>query len=89
MFRKWRIFMATFIAVKVNHRMEYATKFQEILSKFGCNIRTRIGIHETSDNICSSDGVIILDVIGEINVINLLIAELSSIPELVVKTIEI
>lgn len=85
----WGIFMANIIAVKLNQRMESSTQFQEILSKYGCNIKTRIGLHEVSDNVCSQEGVILLDVIGNKEKITSLICELNSINELIVKTIEI
>ena len=81
--------MITIIAIRLTQRMENAPKFQEILSRYGCNIKTRIGLHEVSGSTCASDGVIILDVIGEQETINSLISELNSMKELIVKTIEI
>jgi len=55
----------TILGVLLRKRTITATSFQEILSKYGCSIKTRIGIHNASDNVCSPDGVILLDVIGE------------------------
>jgi len=54
----------TILGVLLRKRTETSESFQEILSKHGCIIKTRIGIHNVADNVCSSDGVIILDVIG-------------------------
>ena len=54
----------TILGVLLKKRVETATKFQEILSKYGCSIKTRVGIHAASENVCSPDGVILLDVIG-------------------------
>ena len=81
--------MATIIAVRLNQRIENAEKFQNILSKYGCNIKTRIGIHDVANSICSPDGVILLDGIGEQEIINNFIVELNAIKELKVKSIEI
>lgn len=53
------------LGVLLRKRTITATAFQEILSRHGCNIKTRIGIHSASNNVCSPDGVILLDVIGE------------------------
>ena len=55
----------TVLGILLRKRMVASTTFQEILSKHGCNIKTRIGIHNATDNVCSPDGVILLDVIGE------------------------
>ena len=54
----------TILGVLLKKRTETAGKFQEVLSKYGCSIKTRIGIHAASENVCSPDGVILLDVIG-------------------------
>lgn len=55
----------TILGVLLKKRVETAKSFQEILSKYGCSIKTRIGIHAASENVCSPDGVILLDVIGD------------------------
>ena len=34
------------MAVLQEHRVETATKVQEILTRFGCNIRVRLGLHD-------------------------------------------
>ena len=81
--------MTTIVAIKLSQRMEFASMFQEVLSRYGCNIKTRIGLHEVSDFGCSADGVILLDVIGEKETINSLIIELKKIDEAIVKTLEI
>ncbi|HSA06730.1 MAG TPA: hypothetical protein P5556_06090 [Candidatus Gastranaerophilales bacterium] len=52
------------LGVLLRKRVKSSESFQEILSKHGCIIKTRIGIHKASDNVCSPDGVILLDVIG-------------------------
>ena len=54
----------TILGVLLHKRNEFSQEFQEILSRHGCNIKTRIGIHNASDNVCSPDGIILLDVIG-------------------------
>ncbi|MEI6158135.1 MAG: hypothetical protein WCP87_07205 [Atribacterota bacterium] len=47
--------------VKVGARSNQATKVQECLTKHGCNIRTRLGLHEVSPESCTEDGLIILE----------------------------
>lgn len=53
------------IGIRVNHRSTNAAKLQQLLTGFGCNIRLRVGLHETNENYCSDDGVIMLQVCGE------------------------
>lgn len=48
----------TVMAILVDKRRETAVRVQEILTKYGCIIRTRLGLHETEA--CSDDGLIIL-----------------------------
>jgi hypothetical protein len=54
----------TILGVRLNRRMESAIKFQEVLSHHGCSIKTRIGLHEASEDVCSPSGVILLEVLG-------------------------
>jgi len=39
-------------------------KLQEVLTKNGCIIRTRLGLHEADEKKCSECGVIILETLG-------------------------
>jgi len=54
----------TILGVLLHKRAEYSKDLQEVLSRHGCIIKTRIGIHNVANNLCSPDGVILLDVIG-------------------------
>jgi hypothetical protein len=59
------ILMTTNImVVKIGARLENATSVQEVLSKFGCSIKTRLGLHE-ADSVCSNEGVLILQLTGD------------------------
>lgn len=71
--------MTTIIGVKLHHRMQKATDLQEILSKHGCNIKTRIGLHHVEEGICSPNGIIVLEVIGKDEEISALETDLKNI----------
>ncbi len=71
--------MTTILGIRLAKRNETATKFQEILSKYGCNIKTRIGLHDVSDGVCASDGVILLEVIGAQEIISGMVKEIELI----------
>ncbi len=71
--------MTTILGIKLAKRTETAPMLQEILSKYGCNIKTRIGLHDVRDGICAPDGVILLEVIGDEKIISDMLFELNSI----------
>lgn len=53
------------IGLRVNHRHTNAVRLQETLTKYGCKIKLRVGLHETNEKFCSDDGVILLQACGE------------------------
>lgn len=57
--------MTTIIGIKVNNRIESAISVQEILTKYGCIIKTRIGLHEEINGKCSPRGLILLEIIND------------------------
>lgn len=48
------------IGLRVDHRRANAAGLQETLTRYGCNIRLRVGLHEAGEGRCSDDGVILL-----------------------------
>lgn len=80
--------MNPIIAVKINGREAHASSVQEILTRYGCNIKTRVGFHEVSDDQCSMDGVLILQLFGENNDIENMLKELGSLDGVNLKNIE-
>lgn len=57
--------MTTIIGIKVANRIESAVSVQSVLTKFGCHIKTRIGLHEAVNGHCSSSGLILLEIIDD------------------------
>jgi hypothetical protein len=69
----------TIMGVQLINRMKDAAEFQSLLSKYGCIIQTRIGLHAVSNDDCSPSGVIVLDLLEDADEeIKKLEAELSS-----------
>ena len=56
----------TIFGIYIHDRVKTAGICQEIFSEFGCNIKTRLGLHQADDKICSKDGLIILEIVGSI-----------------------
>jgi len=56
--------MRVIMGIQVGDREQEALKVQELLTKHGCIIKTRLGLHEASvEGQCSSNGLIILEFI--------------------------
>ena len=54
------------MAVKVSERESTSLKVQEVLTKYGCYVRTRLGLHAPeSDGACSPHGILILQLCSE------------------------
>ena len=59
--------MSAIMGILLDNRVEEAVKFQEILTECGCNIRTRIGLHNIGEYKCVNSGIILLEVVNNIN----------------------
>jgi len=53
------------IGVHINGRVQHVPQVQSVLTDYGCNIRTRLGLHEASDSECSPNGLLILEMAGD------------------------
>ena len=73
------------MAVLQENRVETATTVQEVLTRNGCNIRFRLGLHDAGLESCSNSGLILLQVCGAKTEIEQLQAELQQVPHVKVK----
>jgi hypothetical protein len=81
--------MNKLMAIKVDGRNSKAPHLQEILTKYGCIITTRVGFHETGENDnCSTQGIIILQLTGEEDEINNLNKDVEKLEGISSKFIE-
>ena len=71
--------MDTIMALKITPRNIHAGEVQNLLTKHGCIIKTRLGFHEVSSETCSPSGLIILHITGNDEEIEMLKKELVSI----------
>jgi hypothetical protein len=54
----------TIFGVHITHRVDNVPGVQAVLTKYGCNIRTRLGIHDADATSCSPSGLVIIDAFG-------------------------
>ena len=55
------------IGILITNRVENAAQIQSVFTECGCYIRTRLGLHEVTENICSPTGLIILEIFCDQN----------------------
>ncbi len=53
------------MGIRITNRIKNVPQMQAILSEFGCNIKTRLGLHEISESSCSANGLLILELHGD------------------------
>jgi ACT domain-containing protein len=66
------------IGLHIQDRITRASEVQRILTQYGCNIKTRLGLHEVNGDVCSGNGVVILELTGAQSDIDALITALKA-----------
>jgi hypothetical protein len=74
------------VGIHVTDRAVHAGRVQEILSKYGRNIRTRMGLHDVHDDVASPDALILIEAIGSHEEIDALSDELRRLPGIQVQS---
>lgn len=77
------------ILIMIALRSKAAIEVQEILTTYGCLIKTRLGIHDHESNKCTESGMIIIEIIGDVSKGNELVAKLEALEEVSVKDVEL
>jgi hypothetical protein len=77
------------MAITIDPRTEKAPKVQEVLTKYGCIIKMRLGLHEASAKTCSERGLILLQLWGEEKEVKALKEDLLSIDGVKLNTMTI
>ena len=54
------------LGIRITDRILEAGDVQKVMTKYGCSIRTRLGLHEVSDDYCSTKGLILLELFGNL-----------------------
>jgi hypothetical protein len=73
--------MTTIFGIRLDNRTQTAIDFQKVLTHYGCSIKTRLGLHDVSDNQCAPNGLILLEIIDDAEALKMK-EELLEIPNL-------
>ncbi|MDD3212713.1 MAG: hypothetical protein PHY64_03525 [Eubacteriales bacterium] len=77
------------IGVRMDNRTANALRFQEALTKNGCKIRARLGLHEAGGDVCANDGLIVLQPCGEKAEVEQLTGDLNALEGVTAKLIDL
>lgn len=77
------------LLVLIGNRKEEAVKVQQILTAWGCLIKTRLGIHDGVLENCSDEGLLILELYGKKEDKEELTRKISVLPGVSSKLVEL
>lgn len=69
----------TIMALTIDPRTSHAPQVQTILTKYGCIIKTRLGLHEVSEDSCKEHGLILLHISSDLDKVKQLEQELNTV----------
>ena len=76
------------LAIHVTDRLKEALPVQQVFTEFGCNIKTRVGLHDVAGDVCAPGGVVILELVGPETIADDIAARLAGIDGVEVKKVE-
>lgn len=53
------------LGVDITDRIHHVDPVQHLLTEYGCSIRTRLGLHEANEGLCSPNGLLLLKMTDE------------------------
>jgi len=79
----WRSIMEKhrIVGVHVTDRIKHVSEVQKAFTEFGCSIKTRLGLHEASESVCSPNGLVLLEMVGKDAEIDKMVAKLKTIED--------
>lgn len=73
------------LGIHVTDRVRYAGEVQKVLTEYGHNIKTRLGLHELSGEAANGQGLVLLELVGDSDVRRDMVAKLKAIDGLQVQ----
>jgi hypothetical protein len=50
--------------IHITHRLEHSLQVQQVLTEFGKNIKTRLGLHEINNASDEPNGIVLIEFVG-------------------------
>jgi hypothetical protein len=67
------------LGIHVTNRLKNAVDVQKVFTDYGCNIKTRIGLHDVDENVCSPSGVVLIEFFGTDEAATAMMATLNEV----------
>ena len=67
------------LGVLIIDRQQEAGKIQNVLTKYGCSIKTRLGLHEVTSEVSNTSGLLLLELTGNVSEMDRLENELLAV----------
>jgi hypothetical protein len=52
------------LGIHITNRLQEAVTVQKVFTEYGCNIKTRVGLHDVNETSCSPSGVVLIEFFG-------------------------
>ncbi len=69
----------TILGIHVTNRLKNAVDVQKVFTEYGCNIKTRIGLHDVDADVCSPSGVVLIEFFGSDDEATAMMAKLDEV----------
>ncbi|MGI6360929.1 MAG: hypothetical protein ACOX05_01290 [Bacillota bacterium] len=74
------------LGIQVDQRKQVVQDVQTLLTEYGCSIKTRLGIHPAASDVCSQNGLILVELLEDTEAeAAKLEKDLAALPTVVVK----
>lgn len=67
------------LGVHITDRIKHAHAVQDLLTEYGCSVKTRIGLHDVGVDFCSPNGLVLLEMAGDEKPVFELLAKLETV----------
>ncbi len=75
------------LGVHITDRIGHVSSVQQLLTEYGCSIRTRLGLHEADTGFCSANGLLLLEMTDDMKSAETLAEKLNAVEGVEVKTL--
>ena len=52
------------LGIHITDRLKEARDVQAVFTEYGCNIKTRVGLHDVDASFCSPSGIVLIEFFG-------------------------
>jgi desulfoferrodoxin-like iron-binding protein len=73
------------LGVHITDRVKHVPNVQSVLTQFGCNIKTRLGLHHVNESFCSPNGLMLIEFVGDEAQSESMVSQLAAVEGVQVK----